>query len=165
MIFSSATSLYNSDTSSMVLVTRPNHQQPASPPSPDSPSRQASNLPSHPQIPGNSLSNESESLHWQESEITGHSPSDPEDDGEGINGIGFKPTAAIARARSERRRKQLADYKSREDKDARDARAKRIALRRRKGTESVSTQTENNQTGQKERKVRFSEAERAIDVL
>ena len=43
-------------------------------------------------------------LTWHDDEITGHDPSDPDDDGEGINGIGFKPTPAQANARAERRR-------------------------------------------------------------
>lgn len=150
---------------STTLPSRPSQKLPASPSSPATPPRQFSPAPSPPDTPESSLPQEPASLHWEESEITGHNPSDPEDDGEGINGVGFKPTAAIARARSERRRKQLADYKSREDKDARDARAKRAALRRRKGSEGVASKTEENHVSEKERRVRFSEAERAIDVL
>ncbi|KFY18612.1 hypothetical protein V493_08473 [Pseudogymnoascus sp. VKM F-4281 (FW-2241)] len=165
IIFSGASSIYTPTTLSTTLPSRPNHKQPVSPPSPDLPPRQFSPAPSPPVTPENSHSQEPASLHWEESEITGHDPSDPEDDGEGINGVGFKPTAAIARARSERRRRQLADYKSREDKDARDARAKRAALRRRKGSEGATAKTEENQVSEKERRVRFSEAERAIDVL
>jgi hypothetical protein len=86
-------------------------------------------------------------LTWHDDEITGHDPSDPEDDGEGINGIGFKPTPAEARARAERRRQQMAEYKSRE---MREARAKR-SERRRGGA--------NMTAGSKEdvaRRVRFS---------
>jgi hypothetical protein len=66
-------------------------------------------------------------LTWHDDEITGHNPDDPDDDGEGINGIGFKPTPAIAYARSEKRRLQMAEYRSRE---AREARAKRSERRR-----------------------------------
>lgn len=165
VIFTGANSTNTPTTLSTTLPSRPSHKQPASPPSPDPPSGRFSPAPSPPITPENSVSQEPASLHWEESEITGHNPSDPEDDGEGINGVGFKPTAAIARARSERRRKQLADYKSREDKDARDARAKMAALRRRKGSEGAAAKTEENQVSEKERRVRFSEAERAIDVL
>jgi len=64
---------------------------------------------------------------WHDDEITGHNPDDPDDDGTGINGIGFKPTPAMAYARTEKRRAQMADYKSRE---AREARAKRNEKRR-----------------------------------
>ncbi|KAE8351035.1 hypothetical protein BDV28DRAFT_137986 [Aspergillus coremiiformis] len=64
-------------------------------------------------------------LTWHDSEITGHDPSDPTDDGYGINGIGFKPTAAMAWARSQRRQKQVADWKSREAREAREKRRER----------------------------------------
>ena len=57
------------------------------------------------------LTEPASSLHWDDSEITGHDPSDPEDDGEGINGIGFRPTAAMARDRAEKRRKQIEGWK------------------------------------------------------
>ncbi|KAL5120348.1 hypothetical protein ACEQ8H_001638 [Pleosporales sp. CAS-2024a] len=70
-------------------------------------------------------------LTWQDSEITGHlvdPTTDPEDDGTGLNGIGFKPTAAIAYARSQKRRQQLNDWRARE---TREARAKRHDRRRR----------------------------------
>ncbi|KAL4921856.1 hypothetical protein BDW62DRAFT_97685 [Aspergillus aurantiobrunneus] len=64
-------------------------------------------------------------LTWNDSEITGHNPTDPEDDGYGINGIGFKPTAAIAWARSQKRQKQVAEWKSREAREAREKRRER----------------------------------------
>lgn len=70
-------------------------------------------------------------LTWRDSEITGHlaDPStDPDDDGTGLNGIGFKPTPAIAYARSQKRRQQLNEWKARE---TREARAKRHDRRRR----------------------------------
>ncbi|OAL32082.1 hypothetical protein AYO20_08020 [Fonsecaea nubica] len=62
---------------------------------------------------------------WQDSEITGHDPDDPSDDGYGINGIGFKPTAAVAWSRSQRRKQQLSDYKNREAREARQQRSER----------------------------------------
>ncbi|OOF96661.1 hypothetical protein ASPCADRAFT_129734 [Aspergillus carbonarius ITEM 5010] len=64
-------------------------------------------------------------LTWHDSEITGHNPTDPTDDGYGINGIGFKPTAAMAWARSQRRQKQVADWKNREAREARERRRER----------------------------------------
>ena len=64
-------------------------------------------------------------LSWHQSEITGHNPTDPNDDGYGINGIGFRPTAAIAWARSQRRRQQLIDYRNREAREARQRRIER----------------------------------------
>jgi len=77
-------------------------------------------------------------LTWHDSEITGHladPATDPDDDGTGLNGIGFKPTPAIAYARSQKRRQQLNEWKARE---TRDARAKRHDRRRRGGGGSVS---------------------------
>ncbi|KAJ4290912.1 hypothetical protein N0V90_010108 [Kalmusia sp. IMI 367209] len=70
-------------------------------------------------------------LTWQDSEITGHladPTKDPDDDGTGLNGIGFRPTPAIAYVRAQKRRQQILDWKARE---ARDARAKRSERRRR----------------------------------
>ncbi|KAF1973594.1 hypothetical protein BU23DRAFT_554218 [Bimuria novae-zelandiae CBS 107.79] len=70
-------------------------------------------------------------LTWQDSEITGHladPAKDPDDDGTGLNGIGFRPTPAIAYVRAQKRRQQILDWKTRE---ARDARAKRSERRRR----------------------------------
>ncbi|EGC42315.1 conserved hypothetical protein [Histoplasma capsulatum var. duboisii H88] len=71
-------------------------------------------------------SNEDENpLTWHDSEITGYAPTDPNDDGYGINGVGFKPTAAVAWDRSQRRQKQVAEWKSREAKEARERRKSR----------------------------------------
>ncbi|USP73413.1 hypothetical protein yc1106_00687 [Curvularia clavata] len=68
-------------------------------------------------------------LTWQDNEITGHlvdPATDPDDDGTGINGVGFKPTPAMAYARSQKRRQQLNEWRLRE---AREARAKRSERR------------------------------------
>jgi hypothetical protein len=62
---------------------------------------------------------------WHDSEITGHDPDDPEDDGYGINGIGFRPTAAIAWTRSQQRKQQLTDCKNREAREARQQRSEK----------------------------------------
>lgn len=64
-------------------------------------------------------------LTWREDEITVYDPEDKDDDGTGINGIGFKPTAAVAYQRSQKRRQQLADYKRREEVEARAKRSQR----------------------------------------
>ncbi|KAI0551536.1 hypothetical protein F4679DRAFT_130227 [Xylaria curta] len=69
-------------------------------------------------------------LTWREDEITVYDPEDKDDDGTGINGIGFKPTAAVAYQRAQKRRQQLADYKKREESEAR---AKRNQRRRERG--------------------------------
>lgn len=64
-------------------------------------------------------------LWWEEAEITGHDPTDPTDDGYGINGIGFIPTPAMERARVQLRKRQIAAWKLREAKEARQARSDR----------------------------------------
>lgn len=71
------------------------------------------------------LSGEVNDLYWIDAEITGHDPDDPTDDGYGINGIGFRPTAGQAYQRSQRRKQQLAEYRSRETKEARQRRSER----------------------------------------
>ncbi|KAI9759862.1 MAG: hypothetical protein M4579_002069 [Chaenotheca gracillima] len=86
-------------------------------------------------------------LTWQEHEITGHIADDPDDDGEGVNGIGFKPTTAMVQARTERRKQQVQEYKSREAREARRARSERRT--REKGVERVL------ERGVEKRKVRF----------
>ena len=99
-----------------------------------------------------SLKGEISDQFWHESEITGHDPDDPNDDGEGINGIGFKPTPAIAWARSRKRQSQLADYRTREAKEARARRTER----RRMG--SAETKLEDSSfEGEKKGRVRFSD--------
>ncbi|KAI1129804.1 hypothetical protein F5Y10DRAFT_145677 [Nemania abortiva] len=64
-------------------------------------------------------------LTWREDEITVYDPEDKDDDGTGINGIGFKPTAAVAYHRAQKRRQQLAEYKKREESEARARRSQR----------------------------------------
>ncbi|KAG0647192.1 hypothetical protein D0Z07_7150 [Hyphodiscus hymeniophilus] len=93
-------------------------------------------------------------LTWHDDEITGHNPDDPDDDGEGINGIGFKPTPAMAYARTEKRRQQMLEYKNRE---AREARAKRSE--RRRASEVAKSNRDEEETA---RRVRFSEAEKSL---
>ena len=68
-------------------------------------------------------------LTWQDSEITGQDIdlTSPDDDGLGINGIGFKPTPAMAYVRSQKRKQQVNEWRARE---AREARQKRIERRR-----------------------------------
>ncbi|KAF9884056.1 hypothetical protein FE257_002342 [Aspergillus nanangensis] len=87
-------------------------------------------------------------LTWHDSEITGHDPTDPSDDGTGINGIGFKPTAAMAWARSQKRQKQVAAWKTREARDARERRKER-----REGGDLDSIHTV--QTGAIQKRVKF----------
>ncbi|KAK3348971.1 hypothetical protein B0T25DRAFT_232026 [Lasiosphaeria hispida] len=65
------------------------------------------------------------SLTWHDDEITIYDPDDSDDDGTGINGIGFKPTPAIAHARTVKRKQQLAEYRKREEREARAKRSQR----------------------------------------
>lgn len=88
---------------------------------------------------------------WHESEITGHNPTDPNDDGYGINGIGFKPTPAIAWARSQKRKQQLLDYRNREAREARQRRSER------RSGGSVESSAEGAEVGKKGAKVRFGD--------
>ncbi|KAM0716018.1 hypothetical protein Q7P37_008532 [Cladosporium fusiforme] len=60
---------------------------------------------------------------WQDSEITGHEiHASLGDDGEGINGIGFRPTPAMAQARSQKRKQQVNAWRAREAREARQRR-------------------------------------------
>lgn len=101
----------------------------------------------------------SPTLWWHDEEITGHNPDDPTDDGYGINGVGFLPTPAIANARAERRKKQIAEWRNREAKEARQKRGDR---RKRRELESGSSGngTDRGHTGVRvndSRRVRFLE--------
>lgn len=92
-------------------------------------------------------------LWWQPAEISGLSHNDPADDGYGIKGIGFIPTPAVANARVKHRKRQLAEWKSREAKEARQM---RVEMRRGKdiqlhGPEESKSSTPNEEA----RKVRF----------
>ena len=96
----------------------------------------------------------SSTLWWTDKEITGHNPTDPSDDGYGINGVGFIPTAAVANARAERRKRQVADWKNRE---AKDARQKRSDMRRRKEADIEHLKSIEGLGADESRKVRFLE--------
>ncbi|KAI0886744.1 uncharacterized protein GGS22DRAFT_158588 [Annulohypoxylon maeteangense] len=91
------------------------------------------------------------SLTWHEDEITVYDPEDKDDDGTGINGIGFKPTPAIAYARAQKRRQQLADYRKREESEAR---ARRNQRRRQQLGNAAQLERQHSMS-----RVRFSDAE------
>lgn len=97
-------------------------------------------------------------LTWHEDEITVYDPEDEDDDGVGINGIGFKPTPAIAYARTVKRRQQLAEYKKREEREAR----ARRNLRRRGSPQRAMPTLESKDTAA--RKVRFTETEPSMMI-
>ncbi|KAI1207724.1 uncharacterized protein F4807DRAFT_434367 [Annulohypoxylon truncatum] len=91
------------------------------------------------------------SLTWHEDEITVYDPEDKDDDGTGINGIGFKPTPAIAYARAQKRRQQLADYRKREESEAR---ARRNQRRRQQLSSVAQLERQHSMA-----RVRFSDTE------
>ncbi|KAI9889157.1 MAG: hypothetical protein M1814_005748 [Vezdaea aestivalis] len=65
--------------------------------------------------------------YWQDHEITGHIPSTI-DDVLGLNGVGFKPTPAMAWARTQKRRAQVLEYRAREAREERRRRGERRAV-------------------------------------
>lgn len=91
------------------------------------------------------------SLTWHEDEITIYDPDDEDDDGIGINGVGFKPTPALAHVRAMKRQQQMAEYRKREESEARAWRSQR----RRDGSTA-----ERHEGKLASRRVRFLEAER-----
>lgn len=97
-------------------------------------------------------------LTWHEDEITVYDPDDEDDDGVGINGIGFKPTPAIAYARTMKRKQQLAEYKKREE---REARARRSSRRRGSPDRAPKMQRKESAGAESARKVRFTDSESA----
>lgn len=94
-------------------------------------------------------------LTWQEDEITGHEiDTSSGDDGEGINGVGFKPTVAMAYARQQKRKQQVNEWKARE---AREARQKRMERRRGGAQPDVSLISHEREDSKLKRIVRFAE--------
>ena len=93
-----------------------------------------------------------DSLTWQDSEITGHAPTDPLDDGYGINGIGFRPTPAVAYARAQKRTQQIQDWRSREAREARQRRSER-----RRGLGHGASESGDLRITDQRRRVRFYE--------
>jgi len=91
------------------------------------PKRKRKKSPSPPSIHSipSDPSEEEDLFTWHDHEITGHLMQDADDDGYGINGIGFRPTAALAYARSQRRKQQVEEWRARESKDARQMRSQR----------------------------------------
>ncbi|KAM0327228.1 hypothetical protein ACHAQA_006363 [Verticillium albo-atrum] len=103
-------------------------------------------------------------LTWHENEITVYDPEDSDDDGVGVNGIGFKPTAAQTRARIAKRKQQLAEYRKREESEAR---AKRSQRRRGSaaGLPAAVMKNKAASTSTVARRVRFMETEAGAAAL
>lgn len=97
--------------------------------------------------------------YWRDEEITGHEL-DPsgDDDGEGINGIGFRPTPAMAFVRQQRRRQQVSEWKVREAREARQRRIERRKGRRSNGGAASGDRGLGAESGREGRVVRFADA-------
>lgn len=90
---------------------------------------------------------------WQMHEITGHLMLDSSDDGTGINGVGFRPTTAQAAMRTRKRAQQVAEWRARE---AREARQVRGARRRGEGVLPMAVVSETEKKKREGRIVRFA---------
>jgi hypothetical protein len=98
--------------------------------------------------------NPDDNMTWQEDEITGYDiDHTADDDGEGINGIGFIPTPAMVTKRSEWRRRQITEWRARESKEARQRR-----YDKRKSSHRDSAISLEEGGSFKRRMVRFAEA-------
>ncbi|KAI4143747.1 MAG: hypothetical protein L6R39_004465 [Caloplaca ligustica] len=98
-----------------------------------------------------------QNLWWADTEITGHDPTDPADDGYGINGVGFLPTPAMASARAERRKRQVTEWKNREAKEARQRRSEARRRRDFEMNDESRRVSEGGLGGGQQRRVRFLE--------
>lgn len=94
-------------------------------------------------------------LTWQEEEITVYDPDDEDDDGEGMDGVGFQPPPKIARATARRKLGQLAGYRRMVEQEARERR------RRRRGRR----ESEGDGEGKRGSRVKFVEGETIIEVV
>jgi hypothetical protein len=72
---------------------------------------------------------DSKALTWQPHELISYDPHDPDDDGEGLDGIGYRPTSAQQQKRDVKRRKQLEEYRSRENREERRRRSERRGIK------------------------------------
>ena len=93
------------------------------------------------------------SLTWQEDEITVYDPEDADDDGEGMDGVGFQPPPGAARATARRKLGQLAGYRRMVEQEARERRRRRRGGREKDGE------------GERVTRVRFLEGETIIEVV
>lgn len=93
------------------------------------------------------------SLTWQEDEITVYDPDDEDDDGEGLDGVGFQPPPKIARVTAKKKLGQLATYRRMVEQEARERRRRRRGRRESEDGE-----------GKKDSTVRFAEGETVIEA-
>ncbi|KAK8254396.1 hypothetical protein HDK77DRAFT_478095 [Phyllosticta capitalensis] len=96
-------------------------------------------------------------LTWQDSEITGHEIDEArDDDGYGINGIGFRPTHAVAQHRALKRRQQILEWRAREAREARQKRSERRRLGAGAAASPSSSLSERKMAELPKRAVRFA---------
>ncbi|KAJ9647097.1 hypothetical protein H2199_002083 [Coniosporium tulheliwenetii] len=117
-----------STTTTTITAPRPETDSSAPPTLPPPPTSTNSSPASQTSETSQTSSLDPTSLTWHDSEITGHliDPRlEPDDDGTGLNGIGFKPTPALAYARAQRRRQQVLEWRAREAREARRGRSER----------------------------------------
>lgn len=132
--------LLNNENPSPIVKISPKRMRSPPPPLPTSTSTtQSSNQPTSIKPPPKNhhkAKPDVSGLTWQDSEITGHEiHRSLGDDGEGINGVGFRPTPAIAQARRQKRKHQLSEWRARE---AREARQRRFEKRQQGGGKGCS---------------------------
>ncbi|KFH48273.1 hypothetical protein ACRE_008550 [Hapsidospora chrysogenum ATCC 11550] len=96
-------------------------------------------------------------LTWHEDEITIYDPDDADDDGTGINGVGFRPTPAMAHARLMKRRQQMAEYRRREESEARELRSQRRHGHHHHHDHTAPSSSSPEQSPRQCRKVKFME--------
>lgn len=65
------------------------------------------------------------SLTWQEDEITVYDAEDSDDDGEGMDGVGFQAPPGAARVTARKKMRQLAEYRRMVEREAREGRRRR----------------------------------------
>lgn len=95
------------------------------------------------------------SLTWQDDEITVYDPDDEDDDGEGMDGVGFQPPPGAARATARKKLGQLAGYRRMVEQEAREKRRRRRGKRDEDGEGEVKRAP----------RVRFVEGETIIEVV
>lgn len=88
---------------------------------------------------------------WHASEITGWTPDDPDEDNYGINGVGYAKTAAKAWSISQKRKQQIAEYRSRETREARQRRHERRLSGRNSRRSSPMPRAKSDESGKENR--------------
>lgn len=130
------------NTPSAALASRKRHRVDRSPPPPtllrtESTPGSAHSPNSSPASPSSSVPDSLAEYFWRSSEITSHSPHDPEEDNRGVNGIGYQKTKAEADGIALKKRRQLEAWRRREESDRRAERRSRGRDRQKRGVSEV----------------------------